>query len=234
MVFPWQPGYPELMTRTAPNKDTDKEPDASGVSGARGVSSANKRAQKSERARLTICEATVQCLAELGYSETSISRVVAKAKVSKGALQHHFPSKEDLMASTASYLLARPVQYSDRDTSSNVRERLRAFWDRMANTRAYLALLEILIAARTDQVLQARIAAGLKTSIKEIDEHFLPGYGDLDEQEQDDVLLLMTANRCLMRGLLVETQYGISEARQRQVLERWFDMLAPELEAKAR
>ena len=44
----------------------------------------------------------------------------------------------------------------------------------------------------------------------------------------------MTANRCLMRGLLVENQYGISEARQRQVLERWFDLLAPELEAKAR
>ena len=198
------------------------------------TSSGNKREQKSERARRTICEATVHCLAELGYSETSISRVVAKAKVSKGALQHHFPSKEDLMASTASYLLARPVEYSDRDTSSNIRERLRAFWDRMTNTRAYLALLEILIAARTDRVLQARIAAGLKTSIKEIDEHFLPRYGDLNAAEQDDVLLLMTANRCLMRGLLVESQYGISEARQRQVLERWFDLLAPELEAKTR
>ena len=221
------------MTQAAHNKTTD----AVGANGPIGLSStsvANKQEQKSERARRTICEATVQCLAELGYSETSISRVVAKAKVSKGALQHHFPSKEDLMASTASYLLARPVQYADRDTSSNVRDRLRAFWERMTNTRAYLALLEILIAARTDQVLQARIAAGLKTSIKEIDEHFLPGYGDLDEQEQDDVLLLMTANRCLMRGLLVENQYGISEARQRQVLERWFDLLAPELEAKVR
>mgnify|MGYP001815852788 FL=1 len=48
------------------------------------------------------------------------------------------------------------------------------------------------------------------------------------------MLLLMTANRCLMRGLLVENQYGISKARQRQVLERWFDLLAPELEAKTR
>ncbi len=197
------------------------------------ISASSKQEQKSERARRVICEATVACLAEVGYSETSISRVVAKARVSKGALQHHFPSKEDLMASTASYLLARPVEYSDRDTSSNVRERLRAFWERMTNTRAYLALLEILIAVRTDSVLQARIAEGLKTSIREIDEHFLPRYGDLDEHDQDDVLLLMTANRCLMRGLLVENQYGISEARQRQVLERWFDMLAPELEAKA-
>jgi AcrR family transcriptional regulator len=192
----------------------------------------SRQEQKSERARQIICEATVACLAEHGYSETSISRVVNRAEVSKGALQHHFPSKEDLMASTASYLLARPVEYSDRDRTSNIRDRLLAFWDRMTNTSAYLALLEILIAARTDQILQARIADGLKTSIQEIDEHFLPGYGDLTEQDQDDLLLLMTANRCLMRGLLIENQYGIEPDRQRQVLERWFDLLAPELEAK--
>lgn len=215
MVFTEPVGYAEFMNQAA-----------------LGNGKTGKRERKSELARRTICEATIECLAELGYCETSISRVVAKAGVSKGALQHHFPSKEDLMASTASYLLARPVEFSSRDASINIRERLRAFWERMTNTRAYLALLEILIAARTDRVLQARIAAGLKTSIREIDEHFLPTLGTLEDREQDDVLLLMTANRCLMRGLLVESQYGISEARQREVLERWFDMLAPELEAK--
>ena len=45
-----------------------------------------KRELKSARARETICEATIACLADLGYSETSINRVVAEAKVSKGAL----------------------------------------------------------------------------------------------------------------------------------------------------
>jgi AcrR family transcriptional regulator len=201
--------------------------------GALTTGKAGKQELKSERARRIICEATVACLFELGYSETTISRVVEKAGVSKGALQHHFPSKEDLMASTASYLLARPVEYSTRETTLSIRERLRTFWERMTNTRAYLALLEILIAARTDKVLQARIAGGLKISITEIDERFLPNIGELEKKDQDDVLLLMTANRCLMRGLLVENQYGISEARQREVLERWFDLLAPELEAIA-
>ena len=60
------------------------------------------------------------------------------------------------------------------------------------------------------------------------------GGDDFDLTElQDDLLLLLTANRCLMRGLLIESQYGISRARQRQVLERWFDLLTPELESKA-
>lgn len=188
-----------------------------------------KQEQKTERARKTICEATVGCLADVGYSETSINRVVERAGVSKGALQHHFPSKEELMASTAAYLLARPIEHALKDPSADVRERLLAIWDRLTNTRAYLALLEILIAARTDKVLHARIAGSLKSSIRDIDEHFLPYYRTLNDADQDDVLLLMTANRCLMRGLLIEAQYGLSMARQRQVLERWFDLLEPVL-----
>jgi len=196
-----------------------------------------KQERKSQRARELICEATVACLAERGYAETSISRVVEQAGVSKGALQHHYPSKEELMASTASYLLKRPLRLADlssQDTSrQSIRSRLLAIWDSLTNTRAYLALLEILIAARTDKLLHARIADGLQASIREIDVYFLPRYGDLDHQAKEDLLLLMTANRCLMRGLLIEEQYGLSKARQRLVLERWLDLVVPEFEDKS-
>lgn len=192
----------------------------------------SKQERKSERARHTICEATVACLADLGYSETSINRVVERAGVSKGALQHHFPSKEELMAATATYLLARPIEHAERNPSKDVRTRLLAIWDQLTNTRAHLALLEILIASRTDSVLHARIATRLKASIRDIDEHFLPFYSTLKDPDKDRVLLLMTANRCLMRGLLIESQYGVSRARQRQVLECWLDLLAPALMEK--
>jgi AcrR family transcriptional regulator len=202
---------------------------------------AGKQEQKTERARATICKATVTCLAELGYAETTINRVVDRARVSKGALQHHFPSKEDLMANTAAYLLARPLKHAelkqadqvDSNGHASIRTRLLDIWDQLTNTSAYLALLEILIASRTDKVLHKRIAAELKASIREIDEHFLPFYGELARTDREDLMLLMTANRCLMRGLLIEEQYGLSNARQRQVLERWLDLVAPELEQKA-
>jgi len=197
---------------------------------------AGKQEKKSERARTTICEATIACLAESGYAETSINRVVEQAGVSKGALQYHFPSKEDLMASTAAFLLQRPLRHADAGAEApvvgDIRNRLLNIWDRLLNTRAYLALLEILIASRTDAVLHTRIAGELKVSIREIDEHFLPFYGELAKTDRDDLMLLMTANRCLMRGLLIEEQYGLSKTRQRQVLERWLDLVAPELEKK--
>ena len=64
-----------------------------------------KQEAKSLAARDRICRAAADCLAELGYADTSINRVVERAGVSKGALQHHYRSKEDLMAATASWLL---------------------------------------------------------------------------------------------------------------------------------
>ena len=193
-----------------------------------------RQEQKSERARTTICEATIRCLAELGYAETSINRVVERAGVSKGALQYHFPSKEDLMASTAAFLLQRPLRHADAarqedgnrgsiGSGGDIRRRMLDIWNRLISTSAYLALLEILVASRTDKVLHARIAAELEASIHEIDRHFLPLYGELEARDEEDLMLLMTANRCLMRGLLIEEQYGLDKRRQRQVLHRHCD-----------
>jgi AcrR family transcriptional regulator len=220
MVFVPALGYAPMMTRAV-----------------------GRQEQKSERARTTICEATIRCLAELGYAETSINRVVERAGVSKGALQYHFPSKEDLMASTAAFLLQRPLRHADAarqedgnrgsiGSGGDIRRRMLDIWNRLISTSAYLALLEILVASRTDKVLHARIAAELEASIHEIDRHFLPLYGELEARDEEDLMLLMTANRCLMRGLLIEEQYGLDKRRQRQVLERWMDLVVPELERK--
>ena len=53
---------------------------------------------KSARARDSICKATIQLLAELGYAETTIAGVAQNAGFSKGAVQFHFPTKEELIA----------------------------------------------------------------------------------------------------------------------------------------
>jgi len=195
---------------------------------------AGKREQKSERARATICKATVSCLAELGYAETSINRVVERAGVSKGALQHHFPSKEDLMASAADYLLAKPLHYADqakRQPDRDLRARFLRIWDTLTNTSSYLALLEILIASRTDRVLHRRIAGELASSIHDIDDHFLTLYDTENTESRTELRELMCANRCFMRGLLIEEQYGLSKTQQREVLERWLNLIVPRFEA---
>ncbi len=192
-----------------------------------------KQELKSERARTTICKATVKCLAELGYAETSINRVVAQAGVSKGALQHHFPSKEELMASTAIYLLQesqRFIGWTARGDERALRDEFLNIWRSSTNTNTYLALLEILVASRSDRLLHRRIAADLQTSIYDIDNQFVALYDNLDTADERELRLLLCANRCLMRGLLIEEQYGLDKDEQQAVMEQWLELILPRLE----
>jgi AcrR family transcriptional regulator len=60
-------------------------------------------------AHAKILDATAALLAEVGYANTSTGEVAKRAGVSRGALQHHFPTKVELTAATLQWLLERRV-----------------------------------------------------------------------------------------------------------------------------
>ncbi len=187
---------------------------------------------KSNRARQAICEATIDSLVEVGYAETSLNRVAGLAGFSKGALQHHFPNKEDLIAATADELLARTFKpQSERSRPKNVEQALMNAWNRFINTPAYRALLEILNAARTDKNLQKRISGELVQWGKKMDvqsvEHYESVSGDPDE-----VIMLLNMTRSFMRGLLLQERYGVTQEQTSQYVKKWISLIAPLLEMK--
>ncbi|MGW2085655.1 TetR/AcrR family transcriptional regulator [Streptomyces sp. NPDC001880] len=79
------------------------------------------RTPKQDRSRATrrrLLEAAVACLAEHGWAGSTVSVVAERAGVSRGAAQHHFPTREDLFTAAVEYvaeersaaLRALPVQ----------------------------------------------------------------------------------------------------------------------------
>lgn len=48
----------------------------------------------------SIIDAAMRCIARYSYSDTTIDRICAEAKVSRGLINHHFQSKDELMAQT--------------------------------------------------------------------------------------------------------------------------------------
>src|SRR3569833_1105686 len=62
------------------------------------------RARRSADSRALILEAAVGCLVEEGYAGASTLAVQARAGVSRGRLQHHFPSRAELLVAAAQYL----------------------------------------------------------------------------------------------------------------------------------
>src|SRR3954468_6910820 len=55
--------------------------------------------------RARLLDATIECLDEYGYGAMSTNDVVRRARVSRGALSHHFPTKADLVRAAAQRLV---------------------------------------------------------------------------------------------------------------------------------
>ena len=184
-----------------------------------------------------MCKATIQLLAELGYAETTIAGVAQNAGFSKGAVQYHFPTKEELIAATVEHLLMRTVSSASQSYES-VDSALLNAWQRLVNTSAYRALLEVLNAARIDRKLRSRISAELVAWGKNLDQQSLTIYQSANEQllthEGDaEVVMLLNMTRSFMRGLLTQEQYGVSPEETLTYVAKWVELIAPMLKLRS-
>jgi len=120
--------------------------------------------ERSAGTRRAINDATIHSLVEKGYSATTTSAVCAGAGVSRGALTHHFASKQEMMISAVAHL----SEVSEHRLSASARslpdgpDRTRAviemLWDSFTSDLFY-ASLELWNAARTDPALHEALYA---------------------------------------------------------------------------
>ncbi len=75
---------------------------ALGTTGAPATRTPQQDRSRATRQRLL--EAAVDRLAELGWARTTVAVVAAHAGVSRGAAQHHFPTREDLFTAALDYM----------------------------------------------------------------------------------------------------------------------------------
>ncbi|MCO5993796.1 TetR/AcrR family transcriptional regulator [Actinoallomurus sp. WRP9H-5] len=119
------------------------------------------RTQEERRAetQTRLLDATVECLAELGWSGTSTTEVARRAGVSRGAQQHHYPTKMLLVGAALEHLLERQRLAFEQAFAAlpaerrNVEGALDLLWETFRQAPA-LALMELAMAARTDVTLR--------------------------------------------------------------------------------
>jgi AcrR family transcriptional regulator len=59
---------------------------------------------RSRATRARLLEAAITCLAELGYPASTVAVVAERAGVSRGAAQHHFPTREALFTAALEHV----------------------------------------------------------------------------------------------------------------------------------
>jgi AcrR family transcriptional regulator len=134
--------------------------DPAGPTGARPR---RTQAERVEAMRERLLDATLDLLAERGWAEVSTNDVVRHARVSRGALAHHFPSKAALMEAaarrvieqkTADFEAAFDALAPDQRT---VEHALDLLWSYFQGPD-FAALLELIVAARTNPDLREVLA----------------------------------------------------------------------------
>lgn len=138
------------------------------------------QAQRRARMRTRLLDAAIESLVEVGYAGTTTLEVQNRAGVPRGTLQHHFPTKPDLLAGAVEHLAARRLAQLTTEFAAIPEDvdRLATAVEltmRMFSGSSFLAALEIWVGARTDAELRAaflpleqRLFELMHTSIRDI------------------------------------------------------------------
>lgn len=141
---------------------------------APAVESRRTQQERREATRNALLEATIQCLVEHGYAGTTTRAVSARAQVTPGALQHHFPSKQELVAEAVGHLAGQlTTQLIERGVPSGASQRqvteqlVDYLWETL-NGPLMAAVTELAVAGRTDPSLRERLVAPQRQALEGI------------------------------------------------------------------
>ncbi|MET9525741.1 TetR/AcrR family transcriptional regulator [Streptomyces coeruleorubidus] len=202
-----------------------------------GVSTVDRteRVPKQDRSRVTrqrLLEAAVACLAEHGWAGSTVSVVAERAGVSRGAAQHHFPTREDLFTAAVEYVA------EERSTALRALFPEGAAGDRHAVVAAlvdlytgplFRAALHLWVAASNEDQLRPRVTelesrVGRETHRIAVDllaaDESLPGVRETVQGLLD-----------MARGLGLANLLTDDAARRERVVEQWAGLLEQALGA---
>lgn len=171
------------------------------------------QADRSAVTRKKIIEATVLLLQTQGYAATTLQRIAKTAGVSLGALQHHYPTKAQVMAMVLRHYALRRAQLyrlamrGRTLPEQRVEAMLDAMWSLVSEGPDFVATVEIELARRSDPEL----AAATEPVLARIDQ-FMAGWlsGTRNALPEQKFMTLRLLNTTFLRGMAVEISRGVS------------------------
>lgn len=182
--------------------------------------------RKSAQTRIALLEAAVQCLANYGYARTTTQLVASTAKISRGAMLHHYATKSQLVSSVIDYIMYRRMEtfYGEVEKLTDTQRieegrGIEIYW-KTVQTVEYEAFLELSVASRTDtdlrEVFDAKAQAFDSFWFEQLPV-FFPEWGN---QPRENLLLARDLIVVSLEGLYLNRR--IMAQRDRRVAVRNF------------
>lgn len=188
-----------------------------------------RKTQKQRRhdTQQAVLTAVLQVLSETGYANFSVVAVARRAGVTRGALEHYFPGKSDLLIAASQYMIENAIEQAREEEKKGAHEpdAIRKF---LTNTRgyflsdAYRGMVELAIAMRADPQLSKvhdEIVMSGRTEIDRIWHDILVSAG----YPQERVRLFIDLTDNLLRGLFLTRTWLPLQPDVDMLLKAWED-----------
>ncbi|HSV39776.1 MAG TPA: TetR family transcriptional regulator [Nocardioidaceae bacterium] len=184
--------------------------------------------QRSRATRQRLLDATIESLAEVGWDRTTVVAVAGRAGVSRGAAQHHFTTRDDLVIAAIGHVQSElladmrrriPEVAGRRDRSMAVLEMISGLWTSTFGRAA----LHLWVAASTDPSLRSLVLPlerQLNQDIYKVTIELL-GADSARPQVRESVGLTLQ----LMRGMGLGALLRHDSTRRKAELAQWAAML---------
>jgi AcrR family transcriptional regulator len=195
------------------------------------------QAERSEVMRTRLLEAAIESLATEGYPGSTLSSIVRRAGVSRGAQVHHYPSKQALFLDAASFLvqgiytsLGR-VALSIADEDDRLRALVEAAWTQLFSAPVYRAYCELVLASHHDADLAVALR-DVSTRAWQLFEPAIDHYFVRVSGSTEDPKALFMQLRWSLGGLAMESALLEDEVLVRRQLELLTRQLALHVRAR--
>lgn len=190
---------------------------------------------RSRATRQRLLEAAIECLAEVGWSGSTVAVVAEGAGVSRGAAQHHFPTREDLFTSAVEYVASERLAVLrahavDLPTGPDRTPAVIDLVERMYTGPLFRAAIHLWVAASSDERLRGRVV-GLEAQVgRETHRTALALLGA--DESKPGVREAVQATLDMARGLGLANLLTDDSKRRAGVLRQWAAMLDSALQAE--
>lgn len=180
---------------------------------------------RSRQARDKLLKATIKVLIERGYAGLTTKEVAAAAGMSSGALMHHYSTKAELVIAAGAYVYDQCIESGRKIATSAAarKDPLNAFIVDCTNVyleSPFIAAVELLIAARTDPLINAPFDAVMQNYRRVMNDIWLDTFMKSGMSRKAASFLIMSTLN-LIRGMGVNSLWQKNVPYYRSMLREW-------------
>ena len=194
--------------------------------------------ERSAETRSRLIEAAIGIIADAGYSAASTTAIARRAGVSRGALQHQFGTRYELLMAVSDRLTQDMMTLADQRRTREalpldrrIKTIVMLYW-RAYSSPTFLAVLNIRFGLTNDSPLRARLNRHYSDIYRSSDQPWLALFADT-ALSRERLVALRRVTLATLRGLAVARFLGVLQGSPMPEIKSLQTMLARELRSTA-